>query len=168
MIWVLSASLLAALLASGLALSSRSERLIASAHARVTYLAHAADASAELAAALVARSEDWQALPDSLPLPGGPGVVPADIAALTGAMNQRLATRFPRGADTPVWQVAGTWEEAGTRLVVWLTTEPSDDGERRVVVRARAGLPPRQTRTVDIHMLRTPEGTRRLSWREVW
>lgn len=166
-------ALLVATVAGGLALSSHSEALIASAHRRSVQLGYVAETAAERVVNHLEHTADWRTVPGSLVM-GVPQTAP-DTAARTTAMNRTLSARFPLGADTPRWRVVAGAAEAGHQWVAWLADDPADgdndpdlDGNGRLVVRAEATSPSGARRTVDVHLARSGNVVRRLSWREVW
>lgn len=173
MLLVMALSLLAASMAGGLAVSSQTERHIAATHRRAVQLGYVAEGVAERVVTQVEGLADWQPVPGTLTV--GPVEITADLAARTASANRSLAGRFPMGADTPRWRVVATGREADTTWTAWIADDPADrdgnpdeDSNGRIVIRSEARTALGAVRTVDVHLARTPDGTRRLSWREVW
>lgn len=171
---VLALAMLAASLAGGLALSSRTERLIAAAHRRAAQAGYLAESAAERVVVALEAESDWRDVPGTFVV--GDTEASAEIEARTEALNRSLAGRFPMAADTPRWRVAATATEGvqGT-AVVWVADDPADrdgrpgeDSNGRLMVRAEVRGAAGAVRVVEVHLGREEAVTRRLSWREVW
>jgi hypothetical protein len=177
MVLVVTLTTLAATLAGGLALASQAERQIAAAHRRAVQSGYVVEAALERVVSALESEADWREVPAGFTL--GDTVAAAGLETrlveTTGALNGRLATRFPLGPDTPIWRVAAIVRDGALVSVVWVADDPADgdgqaglDANGRVMVRAEVRSPAGASRVILAHLARWEAVTHRLSWREVW
>lgn len=173
MLLVMALCLMTASMAGGLAVSSQTERHIAATHRRAVQLGYVAEGAAERVVAEVDRLGDWQWVPGTFTT--GAVDVTTDLEARTVSANRSLAGRFPMGPDTPRWRIVATGRDGDTAWAAWIADDPADrdgnpdqDSNGLLVIRSEARTALGATRMVDVHLARTAQGTRRLSWREVW
>lgn len=170
---VLTLVLVAGSMAGGLAVASQAERQIAAAHRRTVQLGYAAESAAEQTVAALEADPDWSDAPGAFVV-GVVTVTPA-LESRTAALNRSAASRFPLGADTPIWRLVATVPAADSLSAVWVADDPSErdgqagqDSNGRLMIRSETQTTAGAVRSVEVHLARHGGETRRLSWQEVW
>lgn len=173
MLLVLVLTMMAGSMAGGLALSSQHERQIAAAHRRAAQLGYASDSAAERCIVTLEMQPVWSDAPGAFVC--GAVSTSGDLEARTTALNRSLTSRFPLGADTPQWRLAGTTTSGIFRSAIWIADDPGDgdgaasqDTNGRVILHAETRGIGDALRMIEIHLERRDGVTRRLSWREIW
>ena len=184
---VLMLTAFVASLGGGLAMLGHTERRIATAHVRTVQTGYAAGAAAHLGVAMVSQALDSTRWPSAgmVPSLGSvsrvmaiPAGDPVDLDARTAELNRDASRRWPLGADTPRWRLAGwgrlpQWPPSSPRVTVWVADDvmdadgvPGEDSNGVLMIRAEAFGPRSAARAVVAHVRREPGGVRMLSWRE--
>lgn len=170
---VLTLAMVVGSMAGGLALASQAERQIAATHRRTVQLGYGAESAAEQVVAALEAHMDWSDAPGVFV--AVPAAATPELLARTAALNRSLAGRFPFGADTPVWRLVATREQADAVSAVWVADDPADrdgdagrDSNGRLMVRSEARSAAGAVRGIEVHLARYGGATRRLSWQEVW
>jgi hypothetical protein len=170
---VLTLVMVATAMAGGLALTSHAERQIAATHRGAVQLGYASESATARLVLAVEAQLDWRTAPGAFV--GGPVTSTPELQARTAALNDTLASRFPFGADTPVWRVVATMVDGDAKSVVWIADDPADrdgdasqDSNGRLMVRSESRTAAGGVRGVEVYLARDEAGTRCLSWQEVW
>lgn len=184
---VLILTLSVASLSGGLALLGHTERSIARAHARTLQAGYAADAAGRLAIDAVSRTSQsafWPSAGTVPSLDSGARVMAiaagdaVDLDARTAELNREAARRWPLGANTPRWRLAGWGRLPGMppssqRVAVWVADDvmdadgiPSQDLNGVLMIRAEAFGPRGATRAIVAHVRRRSGSVQMLSWRQ--
>lgn len=184
---VLLLTVCVASLSGGLALLGNTERRIASAQLRDVQTAYAADAAARLAIDAISRAPDSSSWPSSGTVAAlGAGsrmmaIAPGeavDLDARTDELNRDAARRWPMGADTPQWRLAG-WGSlpdlpaSARRVAVWVADDvmdldgfPGEDRNGMLMIRVEAFGAGGAAHAVAAHVMRSAGAVQTVSWRE--